>query len=105
VLGDIGSGPDGLFTDDTRHLSRMRVSIDGAPLRPLGAARLAPSTARFRGFVPPGAGHSDPSLEVERRRTVVSGGLEDELVLRWWAASPCQVAVRLELDADFVYIF
>ncbi len=105
ALGDIVGDSDGLIADDTRHLSCMRVSIDGAPLRPLGAAQLAPSTARFRGFVSPLPGHADPSLEVERRRTVVSGGLEDELVLRWWSASPCEVAVSLELDADFVDIF
>ena len=105
ALGDIGEGADGLITDDTRHLSRMAVRIDGAPLHPLGAAQLAPSTARFRGFVSTRPAHADRSLEVERRRRVVADGLEDELVLRWWAESPCQVLVVVEVDADFADIF
>ena len=32
-------------------------------------------------------------------------GLEEELVLRWWAESPCQVPVLLEVAADFADIF
>lgn len=105
ALGDIGEGADGLITDDTRHLSRLAVRIDGAPLHPLGAAQLAPSTARFRGFVSTRPAHADRSLEVERRRRVVADGLEDELILRWWAESPCQVPVVVDVDADFADIF
>lgn len=105
VLGDIGGDADGLIADDTRHLSQLRVSVDGAPLRTLGAAQLAPSTARFRGFVSPDHGHADPALDVERQRTVVPGGLEDEVILNLWQVAPRTVAVRLEVDADFVDIF
>jgi len=106
ALGDIGGGPDGLVSDDTRHLSRMTVRIDGAPLRPLGAAQLAPSMARFRGFVAPRPGNGDDaSLEVERRRRIVAGAMEDELVVRCWAEAPCQVPVSLDVDADFADIF
>lgn len=105
VLGDIGGGADGLIADDTRHLSRLRVSVDGAPLRSLGATQLAPSTARFRAFVSHEHGRADPTLDVERQRTVVPGGLEDELILNLWQAEPRTVAVRLEVDADFVDIF
>lgn len=105
ALGDIGGGTDGFIADDTRHLSRLAVRVDGAPLRPLGATQLAPSTARFRGFVSPGPGRADPPLEAERRRRVVADGLEDELILRWWADSPCQVPVLVEMDADFADIF
>ena len=105
TLGDICGNADGFIADDTRHLSRLAVRVDGAPPRSLGAAQLSAATARFRGFVPPGPGHADASLEVERRRTVASDGLEDEVILRWWAATPGRVAVAVELDADFVDIF
>ena len=106
ALGDIGAtGAEGLIADDTRHLSRLAVTIDGDPMRTLGAAQLTASTARFRGFAAPSPGRADPSLEVERRRTVRADGLEDEMVLRWWAAEPRAVRVRLEVDADFADIF
>lgn len=104
-LGDIMGGADGFIADDTRHLSRLAVQVDGAPLHSLGAAQLAPSTARFRGFAEPDAGHDDRPLEVERRRHVVADELEDELILRWWAEEPCRVPVRVELGADFADIF
>jgi glycogen debranching enzyme len=103
--GDIGEGLDGLVADDTRHLSRLAVRVEGAPVRPLGAALLAPSSARFRGVVVPGRGYPDAPLEVDRRRRVAAGGLEDELVLYWWAESPCRVPVLVEVDADFLDIF
>ncbi len=105
ALGDIGGDGDGVIADDTRHLSRMVLSIDGDRMRSLGAAQLAPSTARFRGFAPPDPGRADPSLEVERRRSVVADGLSDELVLRGWAAAPRRVDVRIDVDADFADIF
>jgi glycogen debranching enzyme len=105
VLGDIGGEADGLIADDTRHLSCLRVTVDGAPLRTLGATQLAPATARFRAFVSPDPGRADPTLDVERQRTVVPGGLEDELILTLWQAAPRTVDVRLEVDADFVDIF
>ncbi len=104
-LGDMGGGADGFIADDTRHLSRLAVQVDGAPLHPLGAAQLAPSIARFRGFASPRPGHVDRPLEVERRRRVVADGLEEELVLRWWAELPCRVPVLLEVGADFADIF
>lgn len=103
--GDIGGGLDGLIAEDTRHLSRLAVLVEGAPVRPLGAALLAPGSARFRGFVAPGRGYPDAPLEIDRRRRVVAGGLEDELVLHWWAETPCQVSVVVDVEADFADIF
>ena len=105
VVGDVGGLADGLIADDTRHLSRLVLRLDGAALRPLGAAQLSPSSARFRGYVDPGPWQADPSLEVERRRNVVADGLDDELILRWWADEPRDVTVAVELDADFADIF
>ncbi len=105
VLGDIGGLTDGLIADDTRHLSRLTLRVDGAALRPLGAAQLSASTARFRGFGDPGPWQADPSLDVERRRHVVADGLDDELTLRWWSEEAREVSVVVELDADFADIF
>ena len=105
ALGDIEGGSSGLIADDTRHLSRLRLSVDDDPVRALGAAQLSPSTARFRGFAVPEAGRADPSLEIERRRRVGADGLEDEVILRWWAGAPRRVSVGIDLDADFSDIF
>ncbi len=103
--GDIEGGLDGLIADDTRHLSRLAVRVEGAPVRHLGAALLAPGSARFRGIVAPVHGFPDAPLEVDRRRRVSAGVLGDDLVLSWWAESPRDVSVRIEVGADFADIF
>jgi glycogen debranching enzyme len=103
--GDMPDGLDGLIADDTRHLSLLAVRLDGEPMIPLGAAILTPSSARFRGNAAPGHGHPDAPLEVDRRRRVAPGLLEDDLALSWWAESPCPVAVDVAFDADFADIF
>ena len=103
--GDIGHGLNGLIADDTRHLSRLTVSVDGAPVHSLGTALLDPASARFRGFVAPAPGYPDAPLEVHRRRRVRAGRLEDDLQLQWWAEAPARVAVRVEVAADFLDIF
>jgi N-terminal domain of (some) glycogen debranching enzymes len=48
--GDIGPGPFGLITDDTRHLSGLRVLLDSEPLRHLGSGLVSSSVAHFRGY-------------------------------------------------------
>jgi len=103
--GDIGGGLDGLIADDTRHLSRLALRVEDAPVHPLGAALLAPGAARFRSYVAPGRRYPDAPLEVDRRRRVTAGRLTDDVTLSWWAADPCVVIVRLEVAADFLDIF
>jgi glycogen debranching enzyme len=105
VSGDICGGLEGLITDDTRHLSRLAVRVEGAPVHHLGTALLAPGAAHFRGYVAPGKGYPDAPLEVNRQRHVRPGRLADDLILNWWAASPCVATVRVEVAADFLDIF
>jgi glycogen debranching enzyme len=103
--GDIGGGLDGLIADDTRHLSRLALRVEGAPVHPLGAALLSPGAARFRSYVAPGRRYPDAPLEVDRQRHVTAGRLSDDITLSWWAARPRVVIVGLEVAADFLDIF
>jgi len=103
--GDIGPGPFGLITDDTRHLSGLRVLLDSEPLRHLGSGVVTPSVAHFRGYATLRDRLPDAPVECERLRELTPDGLVETLTLRCWTREPIQVSLEIELDADFADIF
>ena len=46
-LGDVGETTSGLFAEDTRFLSRLRLTIDGATPLPLSAGKVEYFSAAF----------------------------------------------------------
>ncbi|MDT7639607.1 MAG: hypothetical protein QOC83_3895 [Pseudonocardiales bacterium] len=103
--GDIGPGPFGLITDDTRHLSGLRVLLDSEPLRHLGSGLVSSSVAHFRGYATLRDRLPDAPVECERRRELTPAGLVETLTLRCWTPEPVVLDLEIELDADFADIF
>ncbi|HEX4357448.1 MAG TPA: glycogen debranching N-terminal domain-containing protein [Pseudonocardia sp.] len=103
--GDMGPGPFGLITDDTRHLSGLRVLVDDEPLRHLGSGLVSPSVAHFRGYATLRDRLPDAPVECERLRELTPAGLVETLTLRSWTPEPLLLSVDIELDADFADIF
>ena len=99
------SEPHGLFHRDTRFLSRLRLTIDGKTLQPLSTDDLQYFDAQF--FLVPGTGsaYTDATLSVRRRRLVGDGGFYEELEVMNHGAEPVQMAIRVEVDADFADLF
>ncbi|AUH44678.1 amylo-alpha-1,6-glucosidase [Streptomyces sp. CMB-StM0423] len=100
VTGRRGTSPDGLFRHDARHLSRWRLTVDGAEPAVLTPARdgSVPATC----VLTPPAGRDAPApYTVFREQAVASGLLLERL--RLVSNSPDRVTARLELlaDADF----
>ncbi|MFF0729193.1 glycogen debranching N-terminal domain-containing protein [Streptomyces sp. NPDC004134] len=100
VTGSRGASPDGLFRHDARHLSRWRLTVDGAEPAVLTPARdsAVPATS----VLTPPAGRDAPApYTVFREQAVASGLLLERL--RLVSNSPDPVTARLELlaDADF----
>lgn len=95
AFGDAAAGTEGFYVDDTRHLSRWRLSVDGAPLRLLGGhgtdVVLAPATARGE----------DPGCTVFRGQAVDAGVLTERLRIRSHRHAPSTVVVTYEVAADF----
>lgn len=104
-LGDIDDGAAGLFAHDARHLSRLELTIGGAPLQRLGAGLVRPDLAHFRGYALLARRHADPPLECERRRHVLATGMVERISLTSWVPGDVEVEVGLGLGADFVDIF
>jgi glycogen debranching enzyme len=105
--GDIDASPtdpEGLFSWDTRYLSRWQLLIDDTPLDPLTVDELHYFSTQF--FLVPSTGsiYTNATMAVTRKRSVGDGFHEDITVANY-AAAPISVRARLSADADFADLF
>jgi glycogen debranching enzyme len=105
--GDIDASPTdsaGLFSFDTRFLSRWVLTVNGQRLNPLSVNDLQYYETRF--FLFPGTGtvYVDATLSVIRQRAVTEG-FDEELSLLNHKNEPVDVTVRLDTGCDFADLF
>src|SRR5256885_12265664 len=105
--GDIEASltdPTGLFSFDTRFLSKWVLTIDGQKLNPLSMDDLNYFETRF--FLVPGTGtvYVDSKLSVIRQRAV-GNGFHEELTILNHEDQPVDLAVRIEAGSDFADLF
>jgi glycogen debranching enzyme len=96
--------PTGLFSSDTRFLSKWVLTIDGQPLNPLSVDDLHYFETRF--FLVPGTGtvYVDAKLSVIRQRAV-GGGFHEELTILNHDDEPIDLTARVEAASDFADLF
>jgi glycogen debranching enzyme len=103
--GDMEIGrAHGLFVWDTRVVSVWELTFDDSPLEPLGVANPEPYAATFVARAPSRPGGVEPTVVVERRRTVADG-ITEEIVVRNFGAEPVGGVLDLAVDADFADLF
>jgi len=105
--GDIeasASDPTGLFSFDTRFLSRWVLTVDGRRLTALSTDDLQYFQTRF--FLVPGSGtvYVDSKLTVIRQREVADGFREELRVLNH-ESKPVDLRVRIDAASDFADLF
>ena len=105
--GDIEASltdPTGLFSFDTRYLSKWVLTIDGQRLNPLSVDDLQYFETRF--FLVPGTGtvYIDAKLSVIRQRAV-GDGFHEELTILNHDQKPADLEVRIEAGSDFADLF
>jgi glycogen debranching enzyme len=105
--GDIEASltdPTGLFSADTRFLSKWVLTVDGQRLNPLSVDDLHYFETRF--FLVPGTGtvYVDAKLSVIRQRAV-GGGFHEELTILNHDEAPVDLVVRIEAASDFADLF
>jgi glycogen debranching enzyme len=105
--GDIEASltdPTGLFSFDTRFLSRWVLTVDGQRLTALSADDLQYFQTRF--FLVPGTGtvYVDSKLSVIRQREVANGFREELRILNH-ENDPVHLTVRIEAGSDFADLF
>ena len=102
-LGDLVVGPAGLYADDTRHLSRLLLTVDGERPLLVASRNVEHFTAFFYLRNRPSPTLPENALLISRDRFVGSG-LQDRLVATSQAMEPIAFELALELDADFADI-
>jgi glycogen debranching enzyme len=105
--GDIeasSSDPTGLFSFDTRYLSRWVLTVNGKRLNALSTDDLQYFQARF--FLVPASGsvYVDSKLTVIREREVADGFREELRVLNH-ENEPADLQIRIEAASDFADLF
>jgi glycogen debranching enzyme len=105
--GDIDATPTdttGLFSYDTRFLSKWILTIDGQRLNSLSTDDLQYFETRY--FLVPGTGtvYVDAKLSVIRQRAV-GDGFHEELTILNHDEAPVDLTVRIDADSDFADLF
>jgi len=105
--GDIEATPQdttGLFSFDTRFLSKWVLWVDGQRLNPLSVDDLQYFESRF--FLVPGTSsiYINATISVIRRRAVGTG-FHEELTILNHEDKPVDLTVRIDADADFADLF
>jgi glycogen debranching enzyme len=105
--GDIeasATDPTGLFSFDTRFLSKWVLTIDGERLNALSTDDIHYFETRF--FLVPGTGtvYVDSKLSVIRQRAV-GHGFQEELRILNHDEQPVKLTVRLDAACDFADLF
>lgn len=105
--GDIDASPTdatGLFSSDTRYLSKWVLTIDGERLNPLSVDNLEYFEARF--YLVPGTAsvYVDAKVSVVRRRAVTGGFREDVTIVNH-DHQPVTLVLRLDAGSDFADLF
>ena len=104
-IGNVSGGLEGFYADDTRQLSRWRMTLDGrAPmLLASGTGDYASATIYLRHDS--GTPSRPSEIGAIRRLFTSAGALHERLTLENYGSRPCEVVVRYEFDADFLDIF
>src|SRR5689334_653356 len=105
--GDIEASltdPTGLFSYDTRFLSKWVLTVDGQRLNPLSTDDVNYFETRF--FLVPGTGtvYVDSKLSVIRERAVREG-FHEELTILNHDEEPVKLKVRVDVACDFADLF
>ena len=103
-IGDVGDKTSGLFAEDTRFLSRLKLTLNGATPLPLSSGKVEYFSAAFFLRNPLAGGLRQDQVLVTRER-FVGQGMQDVVILENASMEPVELEVGLEFASDFADIF
>jgi glycogen debranching enzyme len=101
--GDIDGETQGLFADDTRFLSLLRLTVNGEKPLLLSQGKVEYFSAAFYLRNPLAGGLPQDSLSITRHR-FVGEGMQDRVVVQNVSMEPLACKLALELGTDFADI-
>ena len=103
-LGDLHGRVEGLFADDTRFLSALKLMINGERPLLLSSDKIEYFSAAFFMRNPLAGGLPQDVLSIRRER-FVGDGMQDTFVVQNQSMEPVEFDLELEVAADFADIF
>jgi len=104
-LGDVEGGVDGLYSDDTRHLSRWVMRVNGRRPKLLSSGLRDHASAVIYAQHDVGTPSQPSPLATVRELFISAGALQERLVLENHGTGLVSVVVRYEFDCDFLDLF
>ncbi|HEX7195933.1 MAG TPA: glycogen debranching N-terminal domain-containing protein [Candidatus Limnocylindria bacterium] len=95
-----GADPFGLYVDNTRVLSRLEITTDGTPPRPISASPVGGDAYLSYEELPESGGVAKEAVYLETAH-FVGEGMRSVLRLRSFASQPSRFELTLRLAADF----
>ena len=102
-IGDVGEATSGLFAEDTRFLSRLKLTVNGVTPLPLSSGKVEYFSAAFYLRNPLAGGLRQDQVSITRER-FVGEGMQDVVVLENQSMDPVELELGLEFEADFADI-
>src|SRR5438874_9374614 len=102
-IGDLDGQTSGFFTDDTRFLSELRLTVNGARPLLLSSGKVEYFSAAFFLRNPLAGGLEQDVLSIKRER-FVGEGMQDQIVAQNQSMERQSFELELELEADFADI-
>ncbi|WP_246266668.1 glycogen debranching N-terminal domain-containing protein [Nonomuraea typhae] len=98
-------GVQGLFHADARVLSLARLELDGREPEPIGHAVPAPGVSHFVSLARwLGDRATDPTVRVDRVRTITPGAMREEITIASTASAPVTCTVTVALSCDLAAV-
>ena len=103
-LGDLHGAVEGLFAEDTRFLSRLKLTINGQRPLLLSSDKIEYFSAAFFMRNPLVAGLGQDVLSIRRER-FVGDGMQDSFTVQNQSMDPAEFDLELDVGSDFADIF
>jgi glycogen debranching enzyme len=103
-LGDLNGNVEGLFAQDTRFLSSLRLTINGQPPLLLSSDKIEYFSAAFFMRNPLKGGLAPDVLSIRRER-FVGDGMQDSFAVQNQGMERIEFDLELDVGADFADIF
>ncbi|MGZ4353483.1 MAG: amylo-alpha-1,6-glucosidase [Gaiellaceae bacterium] len=103
-LGDVDGETTGFFAEDTRFLSLLRLTVNGARPLLLSSGKVEYFSAAFYMRNPLAGGLPQDALTIVRTR-FVGDAMQDHLAIENTSQEPLELELSLELGSDFADIF